>query len=663
MKKMNVGCLACAVVAALGLPGAARAQLVISEVLFDPIGVNTGRQVVEIRNIGDAEVNMQSAGYWLFFPPARWQFPPGVSIGPGDTVQVLINHSGVNTEDSFYTGISGMRNLRGQGPQGDSLALFTTNLFGDPTKIIDFVQWGAAGNGGEDVAAAAGIWAAGQFVDIASLREGASIVYDGTGNTPGDWCIDGTPTLGSPNDSCTTAYVQSALRLNEVGYLRMGGGKYHPAIEIKNSGDVLEDLGGKWVVLGGQHSYQFPLGTTDTLLGPEEIAVVHLGVTATDGPGVFYTGAGTFRELNPVDAVSLHAVAAFQDATGVIDFVQWGAAGSSIEPAAVTAGFWNAGEFVDASDRRPRGSVAARGSQRGMAAWVIDNTATIGVPNDAPPFVPVVINEVVVDPQGPNAQRGQVELRNVLSDEAISLAGGKLCFESTTNPGTTRCFSFAASASIPAGGYVLVHVNRAGISNAGNIFTGPLQDMHAAKGVAFLLISARENDANNFLDYLAWGTGPGYGENLAVQAGIWTALATVDTSDIRDGSSIAYDGEGDAATDYRVDTTPTPGLSNSEIARNDPFRRGDCNDSGKVDISDAIGLLSFLFAGGAPSLCRNACDTNDDEVLDISDPVYLLNHLFGGGLDPPDPGPGPNCGTDPDGLGAGHLDCSSYLKC
>src|ERR1041385_3425150 len=38
------------------------------------------------------------------------------------------------------------------------------------------------------------------------------------------------------------------------------------------------------------------------------------------------------------------------------------------------------------------------------------------------------------------------------------------------------------------------------------------------------------------------------------------------------------------------------------------FVRGDCDGSGQRDISDAIGILSFLFAGGGAPTCPEACD-------------------------------------------------------
>ena len=74
------------------------------------------------------------------------------------------------------------------------------------------------------------------------------------------------------------------------------------------------------------------------------------------------------------------------------------------------------------------------------------------------------------------------------------------------------------------------------------------------------------------------------------------------------------------------------------------FRRGDCNDDGTVNLSDAACALDWLFAGAREPGCVAALNTNGDADVNIADPVALLNFLFGGGpiiTDPfPDCGPG-----------------------
>ena len=89
-----------------------------------------------------------------------------------------------------------------------------------------------------------------------------------------------------------------------------------------------------------------------------------------------------------------------------------------------------------------------------------------------------------------------------------------------------------------------------------------------------------------------------------------------------------------------------------------PFRRGEANEDGSLDLSDGITVLNYLFTGTAALSCLKAGDSNDSGVLDLSDGVYLLSYLFLGG--PAPPAPFPECGMDPT---EDALDCASYAGC
>ena len=84
------------------------------------------------------------------------------------------------------------------------------------------------------------------------------------------------------------------------------------------------------------------------------------------------------------------------------------------------------------------------------------------------------------------------------------------------------------------------------------------------------------------------------------------------------------------------------------------FRRGDCDQSGKVDFNDAIFHLRFLFLGENEEIvnsCKDACDSDDSGVDDFTDDINTLKVLFLGQGDIPAPGPMPDeshpCGVDP----------------
>jgi hypothetical protein len=88
------------------------------------------------------------------------------------------------------------------------------------------------------------------------------------------------------------------------------------------------------------------------------------------------------------------------------------------------------------------------------------------------------------------------------------------------------------------------------------------------------------------------------------------------------------------------------------------FIRGDPTGDGKVDLSDAVLVLSYLYTGGAEPGCLASADANGSDAVDLADAVFLLGFLFQAGAPPPSPYP--VCGGDP---GAGSLDCASDPAC
>ena len=93
------------------------------------------------------------------------------------------------------------------------------------------------------------------------------------------------------------------------------------------------------------------------------------------------------------------------------------------------------------------------------------------------------------------------------------------------------------------------------------------------------------------------------------------------------------------------------------------FRRGDVDDSGGANITDAISTLNFLFVGEQEPVCLEAADIDNDGAVNIADPIRLLSFLFGGAAEPP-VAPGENCGVDPDDPGSpGDLGCGTSTQC
>lgn len=64
------------------------------------------------------------------------------------------------------------------------------------------------------------------------------------------------------------------------------------------------------------------------------------------------------------------------------------------------------------------------------------------------------------------------------------------------------------------------------------------------------------------------------------------------------------------------------------LIKNLKFFRGDANTDGKVDITDPISILEYIFRNGAEPKCKDAADSNDDGFIDISDAVTLLLYMY-----------------------------------
>ncbi len=71
-------------------------------------------------------------------------------------------------------------------------------------------------------------------------------------------------------------------------------------------------------------------------------------------------------------------------------------------------------------------------------------------------------------------------------------------------------------------------------------------------------------------------------------------------------------------------------LLSSSAAFSEGATRGDANSDLKLDISDPIYVLNYLFSGGAKPRCVPVADTNADRKVDISDAVAALTYLFTG---------------------------------
>jgi len=73
-----------------------------------------------------------------------------------------------------------------------------------------------------------------------------------------------------------------------------------------------------------------------------------------------------------------------------------------------------------------------------------------------------------------------------------------------------------------------------------------------------------------------------------------------------------------------------------------PFTCGDANSDEAVNVSDAVYIINYVFAGGDPPDPLAAADSNCDAAVNVSDAVWIINYVFTGGND--------LCDSDGDGI-------------
>ena len=93
------------------------------------------------------------------------------------------------------------------------------------------------------------------------------------------------------------------------------------------------------------------------------------------------------------------------------------------------------------------------------------------------------------------------------------------------------------------------------------------------------------------------------------------------------------------------------------------FHRGDADDNGDLQLTDAVRILGVLFLGQGTIPCADAADADDNGVVQLTDAVRILGVLFLGQGTIPAPGPTTEpCGADPTDDELLNKDCA-YTHC
>lgn len=210
--------------------------------------------------------------------------------------------------------------------------------------------------------------------------------------------------------------------INEIKYLG------EDTIEILNNGNDTVDLNDYWLCLGPGQYVQ--LSTLTPVSGSLELAsgdYVVVNSTLPDAQG----GLGLYNSD------------AFTNADALVDFVQWGAAGSARENIAVAANQWSAGDFIPLVANE-ESSIAYDGEGNGSTDWAETATVTFGAVN------------VVTEPETISLASFNVTITNVVNyldaqifntpDGAsepgpVTVAGGAYSVDFQAVPGTKLNFA------------------------------------------------------------------------------------------------------------------------------------------------------------------------------------------------------------------------------
>jgi len=177
-----------------------------------------------------------------------------------------------------------------------------------------------------------------------------------------------------PKEKGPIEQLRKFLVLNEVLFRPASG---EQLVEITNLGDTAVNMSGFQLVSSkGSSSYAFPKGT---VLEAGSFLVIHIGVAGEDSRGELYaqdlTALGT-----EAGELALYRNDKLDDPISLVDYVQWGAAGGSLEELAVKARQWQQGEFVDTSKLEGGQSIAYDGKGDRASDWFV-STPTMGQRN------------------------------------------------------------------------------------------------------------------------------------------------------------------------------------------------------------------------------------------------------------------------------------------
>jgi plastocyanin len=186
----------------------------ITEVLYHAAG---NLDLIEIQNMGKASGDL--GRYRIAIPGDVEAIPlASVAVPSSAIVTIHVGASGTNTAtDLFLPLLASLPDASG------SVALYVPgtitgqNALTDASAIIDYVEYGSAGQANESTAATAGLWTAGEFVPTVG-QPGRSIEFCGNRSDHGatHWAEISPPNFGTDGNCLTPAIPSTWGRIKAL---------------------------------------------------------------------------------------------------------------------------------------------------------------------------------------------------------------------------------------------------------------------------------------------------------------------------------------------------------------------------------------------------------------------------------------------------------------
>jgi hypothetical protein len=155
------------------------AAVIINEVMYDPDGIDTGKEWIEIHSNGTGDTDI--TGYQLNATSGDY-YTFGSFVLRGHSYALIHwNAGGTNSDVHLYTGTGTFGNM---GNTSGYVALFRSSVHNSET-ICDYVEYGSGSHTWESTAVAAKIWSTGDFAP--DVAEGHSLEFTGAGDGGSFW--------------------------------------------------------------------------------------------------------------------------------------------------------------------------------------------------------------------------------------------------------------------------------------------------------------------------------------------------------------------------------------------------------------------------------------------------------------------------------------------